>query len=100
MPHELELNGRATVERFTAAAEYLEESNYPLPWGKYTHGKVAVVRANEFTHSRNNTPGLKFTSKTLADGAYVFAYVDDGQLGNFDIRMTLEEWQDLRVSNG
>lgn len=94
-------NKVAVPETYAAVKDDLDRTPLPVVWGKYSGSNVANARKYELTNSRHNADyGLKFTVRTMADGAYLFAYLTDEQLDTLVTTMTYEEWETLRRAYG
>lgn len=94
-------NKVAVPDTYAEVAAELGQGHLPVVWGKYSGANVANARKYELTHSRHNDDyGLKFTARTMRDGAYVFAYLTDEQLDTLVTTMTLAEWEHLREKRG
>lgn len=94
-------NRVVSSETYAEVAAELNGATLPVVWGKYSSSSVANTRKYELTKSpHNNEVGLRFTARTMRDGAYVFAYLTDEQLDTLHTTMTLSEWEHLRGARG
>lgn len=94
-------NRVVSAETYTEVAGELSRATLPVVWGRYSSSSVANTRKYELTKSpHNDHVGLRFTARTMRDGAYVFAYLTDEQLDTLQTTMTLAEWEHLRGVNG
>lgn len=94
-------NRVASSETYHEVADELKRGGLPVVWGKYTSSNVANTRKYELTNSKHNDDvGLKFTARTMRDGAYVFAYLTNEQVDTLHTTMTLAEWEHLRGARG
>ena len=90
-------NRVVSAETYAGVAAELGRVPLPIVWGRYSSSSVANTRKYELTKSpHNDTVGLRFTARTMRDGAYVFAYLTDEQLDTLHTTMTLAEWEHLR----
>lgn len=94
-------NRVVSAETYAEVAAELGRVPLPIVWGRYSSSSVANTRKYELTKSPHNaTVGLRFTARTMRDGAYVFAYLTDEQLDTLHTTMTLSEWEHLRGARG
>ena len=94
-------NRVVSAETYAEVADELGQGHLPVVLGKYSSSSVANTRKYELTKSpHNDEVGLRFTARTMRDGAYVFAYLTDEQLDTLHTTMTLTEWEHLRGARG
>lgn len=94
-------NRVVSAETYAEVAAELGRGPLPIVWGRYSSSSVANTRKYELTKSpHNDTVGLRFTARTMRDGAYVFAYLTDEQLATLHTTMSLAEWEHLRGARG
>lgn len=86
-------------DRYLEVAERVAREGRPVMWGKYSTSNNAYSRRPTLERSPHNKDvNLKFASRNLSDGAYIFAYLlpEHEELLNpvmtYDELRTVRDW--------